>query len=473
MKAHFAVTAACLITIPALAYLSFYEDGFNKETGWNIEYGKWIYGGSGTALISNNMGCLQAANWNWGNEYIRPLDAAQHEASFDVAGGIAIEMNVGPLVALASGELETKISVLNQVVNTDPYAMGATGVVLHLKLYSGQTSLNVQPRRKVGDANSNGTALGGGTDVVWVSGAKLTYLLNATTLTVSYNGAFVYAAEHGVTVSDWPAWYCGILALNVDNARGRFCYDNVKITGPDAAVNSGFSDDFTGTTGDTVDSTKWYKEAGAATIDNNQCKFVPNSWDWGSASILAKDDYTNSLRLNSSAMALVFSTSLARVEFTTTRTGEELLYRIEWYPELNYNDAWAFNATSLACEVYLDLDGSQTNVYSRFYRYYAAASRDTLFTSSSTGFVAGVPVVFVIDSMNVVAYYGAWQMGTAAHDIPFAAYYNKGVFFEAAAQNADTGRGVLYLDEVRVVMVPEPAGMLLLGLLLLARHRCG
>jgi len=463
MKIRLAVTAACLITMPALAYLSFYEDGFNKANGWNIEYGKWIYGGSGTAAVSNNLGCLQPADASWGNEHIRPLDAAQHEASFDVAGGIVIEMNIGPLFALTPGELETKISVLNQVVNTDPYAMGATGVVLHLKLYSGQASLNVQPRRKLGDANSNGTDLGGGTDVVWVAGARLTYLFNATTLTVSYNGAFIYAANHGVTVSDWPAWYCGILALNVDVARGRFCYDNVKITGPGAAVNSGFYDDFTGTTGDPVNNNKWYKEKGSATIDNNQCKLVPDNWSWGGASIMAKADDTNSLRLDSSASALVFSTRVAQVEFATTRAGDDLIYRMEWYPELNYNDAWEFNATSLACEVYLDfdLDGSQTNVYSRFYRYYAEASRDVLFTSSSTRFVAGAPIVFIIDRVKVKAYYGDWQMGTAAHGIPFAAYYSNGVFFEAAAQNADTGRGAVYLDELRVVKysVVNPSGV--------------
>jgi hypothetical protein len=465
------VTAASLLAIPAGAYLAFYEDGFSKPAGWNIEYGKWQYGGGGTALVSNNMGCLQAANWAWGNQHIRPLDAAQHEASFNVAGGIAIEMKIGPLFALTSGELETKLSVLNRVVDNDPYALAATGVVLHLKLNTEQNSLYVLPRRKLGETDSNGTDLGGGANVAWVSGATLTYLLNATTLTVRYNDAFVYAADHGVTVSDWPAWYCGILAINVDTARGRFCYDDVKITGPGAAVQSGFHDDFTGTTGAAVDTTKWYTEAGAATIDNNQCKLVPNAGDWGSASLLAKADYTNSLRLTASGVALVFSVNVARVEFTSLRTGEELLCRMEWYPELNYNDAWSYNTTSLACEVYFDSSGSQTNIYSRWYRYTAATVRDTLFTSSTTGFVAGTALVFIIDSINVMASYGAWQMGTAAHDLPFSSYYDAGVFVEVAAQNADTGRGVVYLDEVRASLVPEPACVVVPALLLLARRR--
>ncbi len=471
---------AAVVLIAASASLvdagpcDFFYDCFTKQNGWGVYYGKWSSSGGWANYVSNNMAYMEPGDGSWWAAHFRPNNAAQSDAVFDAENGITIEIDLGPWTntSASTGKIQMKLSVLNMVVSDDPYSLAATGVVLYAELQENQADIAFKFSRKMGVTNSNGTWFGGASNATWVSGATLSYKFNATTVTVNYNGSFVSAAEHEVTVSNWNNWYVGFMVQN-ENGRGKFWNDNVKITGPGAAWDNTFFDVFSGTNGDNVTNSKWYIEKGSATITNNQCKMVPQDWGWGMVAIIAKENYENAIRMRSDMAVVVFTSVIANIEVTTAATDDDLLYKMEWWPELNYNDSWGYNSTSLSVEIKFDTDGGQTSVWCELYRYWKAeANRTSLISSSETNFVPGRPFVFKISDTDFYAYYGDWLMGSSALGFDFSDYYSEGAFFQCIGQNFDTGRGVIYVDEVRANAVPEPTLLFALAAaMLLARGK--
>ena len=441
-----------------ISQVNFFRADFSRVNDTPLGYGKWRTS-HGTAITSNNM--LYTVPVEDGYNYVdfQPLGINGDDVVFNINNGVNLEFNGSGWIdeRVDTTNCRLKFAILNLPLDNDPYYVNNTFGLDVIFLLPDEENLVVQLLRKTGGSQNSDGGIFASTNTPWVDGAKISVSINSTDVIFSYGDSFVFQSPHGIPATDFPDWYAGWSAGNNSGGHATFFFDNIKITETGAAVNSNFVDNFTGADGAVITNSKWRVYNGTATISSNRCKLVPYySYD-AVASINVKSDFAKSFRLNNEGEALEYACTIEQIDVTETNAGSDISLKMMMLPETAFGDV-DYNAAGLILNCDIDADWSTgiTNLDCILYKTMENVADIQLF-SNSVQYVPNAELMVRITDNNVAGYYNGSQIGSSDSGIEITNVYTDGIFPSIIAKNSGYGRGQIYLDDVRVQIVPEPA----------------
>ena len=442
--------------------VDFFFDGFSRKNNTDLPVNKWKNSGwsSGddSCFISNNSAYIFPGNGNYNWKVIRPMDTEDEDCTLNVSTGqgVSVSINLDSINVSTSrngNDGTLNISILDSPITDNPYSMSATGLLLYADYELNDDELTFNLYKK-NTANSVGTSLNS-TTRSFVPGAEISLTFDKDNAKVIYNNETLYNGSHGIDTSSKSENFTGFFVQNIDAARANYFIDSAKILSFGNSYSESLIDDFELSY---LNNSKWFTSSGTVEIrnNNNSCKLTPDDYNWAYANLGMKVDAYNPLKVDPNNLPLYLNVKLSDINIDTLASGPEIIFKTEFYPERTHSTSWEYNGTNLSVSTDIYVDGGSTTLTVTAQLFTKAETTVTLFSDSNITYDENAEFQFVIGTANFSVKYNGNLIGQSAHNINFPTTYKNGIFPMFIAQNNDSGRGSVFLDDAKVSLVPEP-----------------
>jgi len=445
--------------------LNFFFDGFTRKNGNSYPERKWAVAGWSSGgdfnYCSNNMCYIFPGNGDWNWRGIRQMNVDGSDCVLNVAEDIGVTVSINlenmdiSVTNTTEHDASLNIAILNIPVTGNPYEMDAKGLLLYADYYVETGKINLRLYRK-NAPNSSGTKI---SDVEknYIPGVKISLTFAKDDAKVIYNGGTIFDGPHGFDTSPYPNWYTGFVVQNRDYGRCKYFLDNARITAFGNAFADSFNDDFSSAT---LNNSKWFNSSGSIIIENNKCKLTPENTSWGIANLGMKIDQWNPLKLKPNLMPIFLNVQLTDINISAINSsGPELTFKTELYPERNYNTSWNYNFTNLSISTDININSGATSLNVIAQLFTKVESFQNLINETVT-YIPNAVLETKLTENDIVVSYNGVLLNNAAHNINIGTVYENGIFPMLIAQNYDSGRGSVYIDNANISLIPEPCYLL-------------
>ncbi len=485
------LTLICLTTLisfQTFADVNYFFDGFTrKNTTWvgkestidwwaNMKwlYGEWSAGGHQNECLDNLWHVSPGyADWNW--SAIRPANVDLDECVFKINDEVGLTSKIdiyeweifehtNQLPGLVM-DASFQMAVINIPASGNPSDLVSTGLSLHAELdinTNSAVNLAIFLNRKNVSNATIGTTLYY-TNVAFTVGNTLSLNFNTNTASVSYGGNLLFDVNHHLKNVEQKDWYVGYCVQNVETARAEYFFDNAEIITPGAKYDDILEDSFTGNNGDRLNSNIWFLTSySPSQIQNNMCRMQPTNLNWQGTMMGYKSDLDNSLRFEPNFSELEISLQTMNVEIIETGTwsAATTILKTEFFPERSRAKSYDYNSTNLSVESLMRIVGGGATQINFKAIWYSKAEQQNTFWGTNLWFIPGATCTYHLTQTEFSLDYGDCQSASAPHTLNIPEVFPKGVFVTHRTENGSDGRGVVYIDDLKAQIIPEPSCLL-------------